>query len=241
MSGRITLSIAIIVPLLGTIAPASAQQDICYDLTIKGIRSPAEIEPCTREINSGRLRGPELARAYINRGILHEVHADYDNAFADYDNAARINPKNAYAFVNRGDMYERKGNRTKAFEDFATAIRLEPNDADNWNVRCWALVRSNIDIQQALSDCDRALQLKPRDAAFLKNRGFVHVRLGNYDRAIADLNAAIEVRPRFPAAYYLRGIAKLRKGDNSGSGDIERATEINSRVIAEYEGYGLTR
>lgn len=223
------------------LAPVSAQQDICYDLTIKGIRSPAEIEPCTREINSGRLRGNDLARAYINRGVLHEIYRDYDSAFTDYDNAVRINPKNAYAYVNRGDMYERKGNMTRAFEDFATAIRLEPNNADNWNVRCWALVRSNIDLQQALSDCNKAIGMKPKDAVFLKNRGFVHLRLGNFDRAIADLSAAIDGRPRFPAAYYLRGIAKLKKGDDSGNADLERATDQNKEIVKEYEDYGVRR
>lgn len=241
MPKRIVSFIAPLMLLPIAIAPASAQQDICYDLTVKGIKSPAEIEPCTREINSGRLRGPELARAYINRGVLHETHRNYDSAFADYDNAVRTNPKNAYAYVNRGDMYERKGDRTRAFEDFATAIKLEPNNADNWNVRCWALVRSNVDIRQALSDCNKALELKPRDAAFLKNRGFVHVRLGNYDRAIADLDAAIENRQRFAAGFYLRGIAKLRKGDGSGKDDIARAAEISPGIVEEYESYGVKR
>ena len=240
MYGFVGTLVATIVLTLGIITPAKAQEDICYDLTRKNIRSLSEIEPCTRDINSGRLKGQELARAYLNRGIVHEDIQDFDRAFADYDTAIRINPKYAYAYVNRGDIHERRGNRPLAFDDFATALRLEPNDANNWNVRCWALVRANIELNQALSDCNRAIEINSKSAVFFKNRGMVHFRLGNYQQAIADLDVALGISPRMSNSLYLRGLSKLKIGNASGGdADIAAAKSIRPGIVAEYAGYGI--
>lgn len=227
--------------LAGVATPAIAQTDTCRDLVRAGINSEAEIEPCTREILSGRRKGADLSTSYVNRGILYEIVDNFDRAFADYDQGVRANPNNGYAYANRGDMYLLKKQHTLAFADFAKAVQLGPNNADILNVRCWALGRSNADLEVALKDCNRAAEIKPDGAYIFKNRGFVHYRLGNYDRAIADFNKAMDLRKRYAAALHLRGLAKLKLGDNSGDADIAAAAEIDSATAKEYAGYGVTR
>ena len=228
-------AIGLCLPVFASLALAQ-QQDDCARL-----EGQSAIDACTRDINSGRLGGRKLARAYLNRGLAKESFSDFDGAFADYDQAIRIDRNYAYAYANRGDIYQRRGEPTRAFEDFSTAIRLEPNNSDNLNARCWMLVRGNLDLKQALADCDRSIQMRANQWNYHFNRGFVHFRLGNYDRAISDLDATLRIRSYAPASY-LRGLAKLKTGDTTGGeNDIATARNQYSRVEEEYESYGIRR
>jgi tetratricopeptide (TPR) repeat protein len=47
----------------------------------------------------------------------------------------------------------------------------------------------------------------------LEARGFVHLKLGQPDRAVADYDAALRVDPKSPRSFYGRGLAKRQKGD----------------------------
>ena len=64
-----------------------------------------KIAACTRSINSGFWKGPNLAWAYTNRGIAYRAKGQPDRAIADYDQAIRLNPNFAMAFYNRGIAY----------------------------------------------------------------------------------------------------------------------------------------
>ena len=63
----------------------------------------------------------------------------------------------------------------------------------------------------------------PGDGYILDSRGFVYLRLGQFDDAIADYNAALKINPKIASSLYGRGVAKLKKGDSSG-GTVDMAT-----------------
>jgi len=64
--------------------------------------------------------------------------------------------------------------------------------------RALVYVRKN-ELDTALKDLSRALELDPRYLYGLSLRGELHQRTGRFDRALADLNAALKIDP----AYYL--------------------------------------
>ena len=49
--------------------------------------------------------------------------------------------------------------------------------------------------QQAIEDLNQAITLNPKYAEAYNNRGYVYMRLQNYESALNDLNRAIELRP----------------------------------------------
>ena len=59
----------------------------------------------------------------------------------------------------------------------------------------------------AITDYDEAIRLKPDYAEAYSNRGIAKAALGRYDDAIADYDEAIYLKPDLAAAYYNRGIA----------------------------------
>src|SRR5262245_4004174 len=70
----------------------------------------------------------------------------------------------------------------------------------------------NQDVDGAISDYTKAIQLKPDDADAYYNRGISRKHNGDLDGAIADYNKAIGLTPH--KDYYTnRGNAKKLKGD----------------------------
>ena len=51
------------------------------------------------------------------------------------------------------------------------------------------------EVDQALADFNRAIELDPNNAVFYLNRGAVYQRKKDADRALADYNHAIELNP----------------------------------------------
>lgn len=62
--------------------------------------------------------------------------------------------------------------------------------------------------EQAISDCDRAIQLDPKEYAAWFDRGNVHMRLGDYAAALVDFRTAADLAP---------GLAGTEGGSLSGA------------------------
>jgi tetratricopeptide (TPR) repeat protein len=75
-------------------------------------------------------------------------------------------------------------------------IAKEPNFGPAWAVRCQAKNRLG-QIAESMEDCNRALQLQPRNTLALNIRGYGYFMLKDNHRAFADLNAATEIDPSF--------------------------------------------
>jgi tetratricopeptide (TPR) repeat protein len=120
------------------------------------------------------------------------------------------------------------------------AIQLDPKYAVAYNNRCWARAAAGRDLQQALSDCDEWLRLKPNDALTMGNRGFVYFRLNRLDDAIANYDASLKINSGNAYSLYGRGIAKLLKGDTAaGNGDITTAKAAQANIAEDFAKYGI--
>jgi tetratricopeptide (TPR) repeat protein len=178
---------------------------------------------------------------YLNsRAQAYEAKNDFDKALADYNQSLKINPKSVYAYNNRGATYQRKGDYARAAADYGEVTKLQPNSIDAWSARCWVRAMSPGQAQQALADCDQALKIKADVPDVLDTRGFVNLKLNQFDNAIKDYDAALKGDPRLAGSLYGRGIAKIRKGDrNGGTADISAAKSIKADIADEFARYGL--
>ncbi len=120
------------------------------------------IAACTRALQTGRLKGRQLAATYDNRGVEYANKRDWDHAFADYDRAIRIDPKFAFPYSNRGDAWRERGNLQRALADLDEAIRLDPKFANAYYNRRLAR-EANHDMQGALADFKKYVALDPAD------------------------------------------------------------------------------
>jgi Flp pilus assembly protein TadD len=65
----------------------------------------------------------------------------------------------------------------------------------------------------ALAWVEKALSLSPREAYFLNNRGYIYLRMKEFEKAEVDINESIAFDPYNAWAYRNKGIFMLEKKD----------------------------
>jgi lipoprotein NlpI len=203
--------------------PASAKDD-CHDL-----KGDTAIEACTRDIDSGKLKGHDLAIKYYNRGTEFNEKGDDDRAISDYNQAISLDPKYVSAYNNRGNAYKNKGNYDRAIADYSEAIRLNPDYVLAYKNRGNAYNEKG-DNDRAIADYNEAIRLDPAYTQAYNRRGMAYRDKGDYDRAIADFSEAIRLDPRNDAHYARRGRAYLYSGDPAKAfADMSYAAEVDPK------------
>ena len=164
------------------------------------------IDACSRAIKSGRYKGHELARQYLYRGVERRLKQDFDQALADFGEAARVDKKYADAFYNSCAIYNVKADYDHAIADCSQAIKLGPSPnamaanggerlgkdrtiSDYYSERGLAYLKKD-DYIHATLDLDNAIRLNPQNGRALKNRGLAYQARGDTALGDADLEAA---------------------------------------------------
>jgi tetratricopeptide (TPR) repeat protein len=183
---------------------------------------------------------PKEAGAYAGRGWLYKENKDFAKAEADYSQAIALKDDNSDYYTLRAVTLIKQGKTAAGMADFVTARGKAGKDASKLNSVCWEQATNNLVLEQALSDCDAALQIEPRNAAILDSRGFVLLRLGRFKDSIADYDKAIGIRSDESASLFGRGLAKLGVGDKAGGdADLAAARKLDVGVDEEFAGYGV--
>lgn len=93
------------------------------------------------------------------------------------------------------------------------------------------VLKKTINLQAAIDDYTKAIELNPNYAEAYFNRGNVYSYRNNYlksySQAIADYTQAINLNPNFASAYQGRGLCYKAIGRNSeAEKDFAKATEL---------------
>src|SRR6266496_2931178 len=200
--------------------------------------------------------------AYNNRGNARVENKDRDGAIADYTRAIELKPDYARAYYNRAVLKKEKGDKAGAAADFKRARQLDPHlvsEESSADPIDHGIAKGNEkespasagtvedffnragakkavgDLDGAIADYDRAIQLDPKDAAIYNNRGLAKQEKGDLDAAIVDFNRAIQLNPKDAVACGNRGSAKRDKGDLDGAIlDYNRGIELNPKYASAY-------
>jgi lipoprotein NlpI len=175
------------------LAPQAAADDLS---TCRDARSDAAITACTRAINSGGWRGPDLAAAYAGRCRAYSEKGDGARAIADCNEAIRAHYEYAYiVYADRGNAYRAKGDLGHAISDYTEAIRLEPKYTEAYNGRGRAY-EINGELDRAISDYSMAISLNSENGSAYAGRGLAYLYRGSPVEALADLTKASELDPK---------------------------------------------
>jgi len=91
------------------------------------------------------------------------------------------------------------------------------------------------DLDGALADYSRAIELDPHDATAYNDRGLVKVAKGDLDGALADYRRALQISPRNYQIHGNRGIVRQRKGDLDGAlADYNIAIKLWWKYVGGY-------
>jgi tetratricopeptide (TPR) repeat protein len=114
-----------------------------------------------------------------------------DALFALLDNSLEADPKNIDLLYFRAMSGERFGSLDILERDLSAIVKIDPNNADAMNALGYTLADKTERYEEALVLIERALVIKPDEAAYIDSLGWVQYRLKNFDEAIIQLRRAL--------------------------------------------------
>lgn len=132
--------------------------------------------------------------------------------------------------------------RTKIWKNsislWTNVIHQYPKTTHAWNDRGNAKSNSG-DIQGAIMDFDKAIQLNPENAITYNNRGNANGKSGKFSKAIDDFNKAIELNSEYADAFSNRALAYSELGKyNLAFNDINKAIELKPQFAVAINNRG---
>jgi tetratricopeptide (TPR) repeat protein/predicted aspartyl protease len=184
----------------------------------------------------------DYPEALLFRASLR-IGDDKAAARGDVDAAERVVAAQSDLRLSIAEFYAQFDDPAAAIAQYDRWIAAHPDDSrlgGALNGRCWSRALVGRDLDKAISDCDRALRLHPKSAAFLDSRGLARLRNGDLDKALADYNAALALEPKQAWSLYGRGIIEQRKGLAANArADIAAAIALRPGLPAEARKMGL--
>src|SRR5947209_1204907 len=94
---------------------------------------------------------------------------------------------------------------------FSSAVSAQPASRAEQYYRSGIAKKASGDLDGAIADYTKAIEINPRYAGAYINRGVARKMKGDFDGAIADYDRAISLNPRLKEAYNNRGLARQLK------------------------------
>jgi tetratricopeptide (TPR) repeat protein len=145
---------------------------------------------------------PNDAEAHNNLGTVLGMKGQIEKAISQFQEAIRLKPDYAHAHYNLGNALRMTGQTNAAINQYQESIRLNPDEAYALNGIGYLWAERNEYLDQARAMIEKAIQLEPRNAAFLGNLGWVLLKLNRPGEALDYLLKAIENSNGLDAALY---------------------------------------
>lgn len=134
---------------------------------------------------------PDRLSVYFARSIVRlELH-DVPGCLSDCDRVLRVNEV-PLAYQVRSQAHQRLGRHDEAIADATRYVELSAGqDPNPWNTRAYVRALARRELEEALRDVERAIELGGALSAYLDTRGYLLFLLGEHSRALADLDEAV--------------------------------------------------
>jgi len=126
-----------------------------------------------------------------------------DELFALLDHIIAQDPDNIELLYYRAMAGERFDRLDILERDLLRVLVLDPENADAMNALGYSLADQTDRYAEALALIQRALQIKPQEAAFIDSLGWVQYRLQNYEEAVILLRRALALFENDEVAAHL--------------------------------------
>jgi clan AA aspartic protease (TIGR02281 family) len=187
---------------------------------------------------------PKNVDALLLRAEVRFSHEDIPGATADVNAASALAPAGSSQARSIASFYIALDQPAAALPLLDAWIRVHNNDVllgSALNERCWARSLSNQMLDDALSDCRKAIRRDGENPAYLDSLGMVQLRLGHYPESISAYEQALPNNKGSAWSHYGLGLAKIRNGQkDAGNTDLAAARAINPDIDARAAKFGLT-
>jgi tetratricopeptide (TPR) repeat protein len=163
-------------------------------------------------------------RIYIAKGELLRGARRYPEAMEVFNTALEIVPGNGDLLYARALVAEKLGRIDILEADIRAILKTEPDNAHALNALGFTLADQTDRYEEAYGYIKRAIEIMPDDAAIIDSWGWVHYRLGDYEKAISLLRKALSRFEDAEIAAHLGEVLWV-------SGKQQEAREIWQRAL----------
>lgn len=156
---------------------------------------------------------PRWAEPQNNLARLFVVQKKIDEAIAHFNDTLSKDPGNALANFSIGLLYEQSGDIEKARAAYEKTLDLNPAHwlaANNLAYLISNTSKSLPDLNHALDLAKKALVFRPNDPGIQDTIGWVHYKLGEYEKARGYLESAFTASPEHPEFNFHLGMTLYR-------------------------------
>jgi tetratricopeptide (TPR) repeat protein len=193
---------------------------------------------CLDDVNRYLELRPYDWYGYHWRGVIYSVRQNYEEAIANYNTSAGLNPNNAAVYLSRGDAHAALRDYGLATLDYTRAAELDPASAGSYFLRIGDMYNGASNYDLAITYYSRAIEADPTNASYYLSRANVYDQYPSIDRmlAFADYSRAIELNRTPVDAYVRRGdIYYAYKEYEHAIEDYTRAIELTPDRIYLYD------
>ena len=165
-----------------------------------------------------------LVRIYISKGELLRSARRYPEAMDVFNTALGIVPGNSDLLYARALVAEKLGRIDILEADIGAILKTEPDNAHALNALGFTLADQTDRYEEAYGYLERAIEIMPDDPAIIDSWGWVHYRLGNYEKAISLLRKALSQFDDAEIAAHLGEVLWV-------SGNQQEAKQIWQRAL----------
>ncbi len=178
--------------------------------------------------------------SYANRGQLRLASGDSQGAISDLGEAIELGAADTRVWYYLARAHRAVGNEADATRAAQRFLDEEPASADGWALRGFVRHQSG-DLDGALNDYGRALELEPALQTALQNRANIFAEQKNQPAdAIADMDRIVATRRRDPLPLVTRGVLHARMGERAKAhADAEAALQLSQTGDTLYRAAGI--
>jgi tetratricopeptide (TPR) repeat protein len=169
------------------------------------------------------------------RGILEEEENNYDSSLKYLIFAKQIDSSNIRIDRALAGLYFNMKEYNLSDSIYEKIMVQEPNNPTICNNYAYSLSIRGVNLDKALTLCQRALEYSPTSSEYLDTYGWIHYKMGNYEKAINYLEESLEYDDKNYEVYqHLADIYLILNNNLSALKVIENAIQVepnNSELI----------
>ncbi len=139
---------------------------------------------------------PEDYRINLFLGLALNQEGKNEEAVDPLEKALSLKPTETDALSMLGQVYEALHRYDDAYRLYETALKLDSKNSLILNNFAYSLSERGIDLQKALGMAKRAIELDPKNSAYLDTMGWVYYKLGDYGKAEEFVRRALSERTK---------------------------------------------
>src|SRR5208337_3817105 len=170
---------------------------------------------------------------YIYLGATYMQIKEYAKAERIFKDGLKLFPDNVDLLFNSAVLFEKTGR----FDDMVTvlkrSIELDPKNAEALNYLGYSYADKGVNLKEALSLVQRAVELKPDSGYIVDSLGWVYFKMGRLEEALQALKQAVNLVKDDPVLNEHLGDVYKAMGKNA---DALNAWNTSLRFESKEEG-----